>query len=200
MRDIAGSPDANIVLIGMPGVGKSTVGVLLAKALSRDFADTDLYIQSRECRRLQEILDGHGRDVFLILEERYVLTLDMQGYVIATGGSVVYSKHAMEHLAATGVIVHLELPFELLERRLSTICRHAAWLWAPGKRSAPSMTNANPSTSSMPTSPCPAKDWATKTPSLRSSSGCVTGDSPSTGFRRPIPARMPKRIWCRPKI
>lgn len=121
MRDIAGSPDANIVLIGMPGVGKSTVGVLLAKALSRDFADTDLYIQSRECRRLQEILDGHGRDVFLILEERYVLTLDMQGYVIATGGSVVYSKHAMEHLAATGVIVHLELPFELLERRINNL-------------------------------------------------------------------------------
>lgn len=78
MRDIPVSSDHNFVLIGMPGVGKSTVGVLLAKALSRDFTDTDLYIQSRECRRLQEILDGHGRDIFLTLEERYVLTLDFR--------------------------------------------------------------------------------------------------------------------------
>ena len=121
MRDIPVSSDHNLVLIGMPGVGKSTVGVLLAKALSRDFTDTDLYIQSRECRRLQEILDGHGRDIFLTLEERYVLTLDLQGHVIATGGSVVYSAPAMEHLANGGVIVQLDPPFDQLERRINNL-------------------------------------------------------------------------------
>ena len=121
MREGVAHPDNNIVLIGMPGVGKSTIGVLLARTLSRDFTDTDLYIQSRECRRLQEILDGSGRDTFLTLEERYVLTLECRGHVIATGGSVVYSKPAMAHLAGRGVIVHLDLPFELLERRISNL-------------------------------------------------------------------------------
>lgn len=111
----------NIVLIGMPGVGKSTVGVLLAKALSRNFTDTDVFIQSLECRRLQDILDGHGKDTFLALEERYVLTLDLQGHVIATGGSVVYSQPAMEHLRDRGIIVHLDLPFDVLERRINNL-------------------------------------------------------------------------------
>jgi len=121
MRDGETERDNNIVLIGMPGVGKSTVGVLLAKALSRDFTDTDLYIQSRECRRLQDILDGHGRDIFLTLEERYILTLDCRGHVIATGGSVVYSEPAMDHLADAGIIVHLDLPFDQLERRINNL-------------------------------------------------------------------------------
>lgn len=121
MREAATHPDSNIVLIGMPGVGKSTIGVLLAKELSRGFTDTDVFIQSRECRRLQEILDGEGRDTFLTLEERYVLTLDCRGHVIATGGSVVYSADAMEHLAGAGAIVHLDLPFGPLERRISNL-------------------------------------------------------------------------------
>ena len=121
MRELPAGFDLNIVLIGMPGVGKSTVGVLLAKALSRSFFDTDLYIQSYECCRLQEILDERGRAVFLTLEERYVLSLELQGHVIATGGSVVYSTHAMEHLAAGGVVVHLDLPFERLERRINNL-------------------------------------------------------------------------------
>lgn len=115
------NPDSNIVLIGMPGVGKSTVGVLLAKALSRDFTDTDLYIQSRERCCLQDILDGQGRNTFLALEERYVLTLDLRGHVIATGGSVVYSKPAMNHLADKAVIVHLDLPFDMLEHRINNL-------------------------------------------------------------------------------
>jgi len=120
-RNILKNPDSNIVLIGMPGVGKSTVGVLLAKALSRNFTDTDVFIQSLECRRLQDILDGQGRDTFLALEERYILSLNLHGHVIATGGSVVYSKPAMNHLADKGVIVHLDLPFDMLERRINNL-------------------------------------------------------------------------------
>lgn len=121
MQNALKRSDSNIVLIGMPGVGKSTVGVLLAKALSRDFTDTDLYIQSCECRRLQDILDDRGRHTFLSLEERYVLTLDLHGHVVATGGSVIYSKPAMDHLSDGGVIVHLDLPFDVLERRINNL-------------------------------------------------------------------------------
>ena len=111
----------NLVLIGMPGVGKSTVGVLLAKAASRDFLDTDVAIQSREGRVLQEIIDVCGRDAFLALEERHVLAIDVRGHVIATGGSVPYSERAMNHLARGGVIIHLELPPDLIERRLTNL-------------------------------------------------------------------------------
>ena len=113
--------DANIVLIGMPGVGKSTVGVLLAKAASRSFLDTDIYIQAFENRGLQSILDAEGRDAFLRIEERHILSLDGRGQVIATGGSVVYSDAAMAHLKAGGVVVHLDLPCELIEERLRNL-------------------------------------------------------------------------------
>ena len=111
----------NVVLIGMPGVGKSTVGVLLAKATSRDFLDTDVHIQVRQGRRLQEILDADGRAAFMRMEERYLLGLDLRDHVIATGGSVVYSEAAMRHLAARGVIVYLRLALPLLERRISNL-------------------------------------------------------------------------------
>ena len=108
----------NIVLIGMPGVGKSTVGVLLAKALSRDFIDTDVVIQSREGRRLQGILDARGAAGFCEIEERHVLSLRPRAAVIATGGSVVYSDRAMRHLKRAGVIVHLDLDLAGIEARL----------------------------------------------------------------------------------
>ncbi|MDQ1318136.1 MAG: shikimate kinase, partial [Candidatus Poribacteria bacterium] len=78
----------NIVLIGMPGVGKSTIGVILAKVLSRDFLDTDVYIQSEEGRALQEIIDREGLKKFCEIEERYVLSVTKRKSVIATGGSV----------------------------------------------------------------------------------------------------------------
>lgn len=110
--------DSNVVLIGMPGVGKSTVGVLLAKALSREFVDTDVRIQVREGRMLQEIIDSEGLDAFQALEERHVLNLMCQNTVVATGGSVVYSKPAMEHLRAGGFVIHLSLPLGVLEQRL----------------------------------------------------------------------------------
>jgi shikimate kinase len=115
---IALRPESNITLIGMPGVGKSTVGILLAKVTSRDFLDTDVCIQSHEGRQLQEILDADGRESFLRIEENHVLALDVRGHVIATGGSVVYSEAAMRHLRAAGVVVHLDLPCERIEDRI----------------------------------------------------------------------------------
>ncbi len=111
----------NIVLIGMPGVGKSTVGVLLAKAAGMDFLDTDVLIQARQGRSLQEIIDADGLAALCEIEQRHVLSLAASGCVIATGGSVVYSPAAMAHLAAGGAIIHLALELELLERRLSDL-------------------------------------------------------------------------------
>jgi shikimate kinase len=113
--------DKNLVLIGMAGVGKSTVGVLLAKALSRRFVDTDVQIQATEGRRLQDIIDADGTLAFLAIEERAILGLTFKEHVIATGGSVVYSTPAMTHLRSNGVIVHLDLAFDLLERRITNL-------------------------------------------------------------------------------
>ena len=113
--------DKNLVLVGMPGVGKSTVGILLAKALSRRFLDTDVMIQAQEGRRLQEIIDADGIEAFCAIEERHVLSVDCRGWVIATGGSVVYSARAMDHLRASGMVAHLSLPFADLERRVNNL-------------------------------------------------------------------------------
>ena len=115
------SGDKNIVLIGMPGVGKSTVGVLLAKALGRYFLDTDVFIQAIQNRSLQEMIDSEGLAGFCKIEEDYVLCIDLTNAVIATGGSVVYSERAMEHLAAHGVIVHLDLPVDKIEQRIENL-------------------------------------------------------------------------------
>lgn len=111
----------NIVLIGMPGVGKSTVGVLLAKALGRYFVDTDVYMQAIQGRSLQEMIDRNGLTWFLEAEEDYVLCLDETNAVIATGGSVVYSKTAMHYLATRGVVIHLDLPVAQIEERLRNL-------------------------------------------------------------------------------
>ncbi len=111
----------NIILIGMSGAGKSTLGVLLAKALGMDFVDTDILIQQRAGRLLQEIIDQDGVEPFLKLEEAVVSSLDMQGSVIATGGSVVYSEKAMEAIKKSGRAVYLDVPFNELEARLGSI-------------------------------------------------------------------------------
>lgn len=111
----------NIVLIGPPGVGKSTVGVLLAKALSMPFVDTDIVIQAAEGRRLQDILDSEGIDGFRKVEERCLLALSLQNHVIATGGSVVYSSAAMDHLKKSGKIVFLNLPCQTLLQRIENL-------------------------------------------------------------------------------
>jgi shikimate kinase len=113
-----GNSNTNIVLIGMPGAGKSTVGVLLAKALSRDFLDTDVYIQAREGRTLQEIIDQDGLEFFRRIEERHVRSLKCRSSVIATGGSVVYYPAAMAHLRASGLLIHLDLGLPVLRKRL----------------------------------------------------------------------------------
>lgn len=109
----------NIILIGMPGAGKSTVGVLLAKTTFRAFVDTDLVIQAAEGRRLQDIIDRRGMNAFRQLEERYVLALASENAVIATGGSVVYSHAAMQHLHQNATVVFLDVPLNVLEKRLT---------------------------------------------------------------------------------
>ncbi len=115
------SPHKNIVLIGMPGSGKSTVGVLLAKAMGRYFLDTDVYVQVLEARGLQEIIDERGLAEFCTVEEEHILCIDLKNAVIATGGSAVYSEKAMNHLAVGGVIVHLDLDFETIEERVTNL-------------------------------------------------------------------------------
>jgi shikimate kinase len=108
---------SNIVLVGMPGSGKSTVGVILAKLTSRGFIDTDILIQNRAGRSLQCILDSDGYLALRSIEERILCGLECRNHVIATGGSAVYSRAAMEHLRADGAIVFLDVDLAVLESR-----------------------------------------------------------------------------------
>lgn len=111
----------NIVLIGMPGVGKSTIGVIAAKQLGYQFVDADLLIQKQEGRLLHEIISQEGIEGFLEIENRVNASIETEGSVIATGGSVVYGREAMEHLKKIGVVVYLELPYSHLKRRLRNL-------------------------------------------------------------------------------
>ncbi|MGB8225303.1 MAG: shikimate kinase [Sedimentisphaerales bacterium] len=111
----------NIVLIGMPAVGKSTIGVLLAKRLGRYFLDTDVFIQAVSGRGLQEIIDTDGLEKFCELEAEHITCIDRTNCVIATGGSVVYSEVAMNHLKETSEIVYLNLPLEVIKKRLTDL-------------------------------------------------------------------------------
>lgn len=111
----------NIILIGMPGSGKSTCGVVAAKLLLKNFFDTDLLIQNREGQRLQQIIDEKGLDYFARAEEEAVLSLDIAGTVIATGGSVVYSSAAMDHLRRMGKVIYLHLEYETMCRRIQNL-------------------------------------------------------------------------------
>jgi shikimate kinase len=108
----------NIILIGMPGAGKSTIGVLLAKRLGYHFVDTDLLIQAREHNRLQEIISEQGMAAFKHLEEEVMCELATSHTVIATGGSAVYSQKAMQHLRRFGKTVFIDVPLEELQRRI----------------------------------------------------------------------------------
>lgn len=111
----------NIILIGMPGAGKSTVGVILAKVLGLQFVDSDLVIQKAEGKLLKEIIAEVGAEGFIEVENRVNAGLDVTDSVIATGGSVVYGKEAMEHLKAIGTVIYLALPYEEISKRLRDI-------------------------------------------------------------------------------
>ena len=111
----------NIILIGMPGSGKSTSGVILAKAAGMEFVDTDLLIQQKTGKRLQEIINGFGIDSFLKTESNILTDLSCKNSVISTGGSAVCTGKAMRHLKEMGTIVFLDVPVAELKRRISNI-------------------------------------------------------------------------------
>ena len=120
---------SSVVLIGMPGAGKSTVGILLAKEMGLDFVDTDISIQVRESKTLQQITDQSGYLVLRDIEEQVLLAEKIIGKVVSTGGSAVYSEAGMTHLAQDSVVVFLDVPLAALEARISNfssrgIARH----------------------------------------------------------------------------
>ncbi len=122
----------NISLIGMPGVGKSTVGVLLAKALSWNFIDTDVLIQVAEERPLREIIRTEGIERFARIQQRHVVSLDRRQCVIAVGSSTVSGPAAMQRLKSLGTVIHLELPLPALEERFTRLNGYATYM-APGQ-------------------------------------------------------------------
>ena len=111
----------NITLIGMPGSGKSTVGVVLAKMLCMTFIDGDLLIQNKEGKRLSKIIDEIGNDGFLKLENSTLALLKVNNSIIATGGSAIFGKEAMENLKKISTVVYLNVPYESLEKRLKSL-------------------------------------------------------------------------------
>ena len=111
----------NITLIGMPGVGKSTIGVVLAKVLGYEFMDSDLLIQRQEKRRLHQIIEQEGVEGFKAIENRVNASIETENTVIATGGSVVYCEEAMDHLKKIGKVVYLRLSLDSLAKRLGNL-------------------------------------------------------------------------------
>ena len=111
----------NVILIGMPGVGKSTVGVILAKLLGFSFVDTDLIVQKRENRLLKDIISEKGIDGFIETENRILSNFCTENSVIATGGSVVYGKEAMDNLSKESIVIYLKLDYKRLRYRLGNI-------------------------------------------------------------------------------
>ncbi len=109
---------SNIILIGMPGSGKSTIGVLLAKIIGYNFIDSDLLIQAREGKKLYQIINEKGLDAFNQIENEVNASIEAKNTVIATGGSVVYGKEAMEHLKKIGTVVFLDVSLEELHKRI----------------------------------------------------------------------------------
>jgi len=111
----------NVVLIGMPGAGKSTAGVILAKILGYEFVDSDLIIQKEEHKLLKDIIAEKGVEGFIEVENRINSSIDCEHSVIATGGSVIYGEEAMLHLKSIGKVVYLKLSYETIDARLSNI-------------------------------------------------------------------------------
>jgi shikimate kinase len=112
---------SNIVLTGMPGAGKSTAGIILAKTLGMSFIDTDIEIQEREKRLLADIIKQDGIEAFLKIEEDIALSLVYDNAVIATGGSMVYSPRAMAHFKERSTVVYLKLDYDAVEKRIRNI-------------------------------------------------------------------------------
>ena len=133
----------NVVLIGMPGVGKTTVGVLLAERLGFNFLDSDITIQTREKRRLQVIIDTDGLAAFRRIEERAIVSISVDATVIATGGSVVYSTKAVQHLKAGGTICHLDADPQCLQSRIDDLNQRGIAM-APGQSLASLYTERLP--------------------------------------------------------
>ena len=111
----------NVTLIGMPGSGKSTIGVILAKALGYQFLDTDLVIQKQEKRKLSQIIDQEGPERFKEIENKVNASVDVTETVIAPGGSVIYCEEAMKHLRSIGKVVYLKISLESLSKRLGNL-------------------------------------------------------------------------------
>lgn len=122
--------DKNIVLIGMPGAGKSSIGVILAKVLGYRFVDADILIQEREGRLLKDIIKEDGLDGFIQIENDVNASIQTIHTVIATGGSVIYGKEAMEHLSNIGTIVYLKLSYQTIANRLGNISQRGVVLKA----------------------------------------------------------------------
>lgn len=118
----------NIVLIGMPGAGKSTVGVVLAKRLGMSFMDSDLVIQEQEGKTLHKIISEKGTEGFLVIEEEVNASLHPKNTIIATGGSVIYGKKAMEHLRKIATVCYLKLSYESVSDRLGDLTRRGVAL------------------------------------------------------------------------
>lgn len=111
----------NITLVGMPGAGKSTVGVVLAKIAGYHFLDSDLLIQQKTGKLLHELIEIHGREGFLEIEGEVNASIEAKRTVIATGGSVVYEENAMQHLKEISTVVYIYLPYEELRTRLGSL-------------------------------------------------------------------------------
>lgn len=111
----------NIVLIGMPGAGKSTIGVILAKVLGFHFIDSDLLIQEQENCLLKDIIDRDGLEGLIAIENQVNQNISTENSIIATGGSVIYGREAMKHLREIGIVVYIKLSYETIENRLGNI-------------------------------------------------------------------------------
>lgn len=120
--------EANLTLIGMPGAGKSTVGIVLAKMLCKTFIDADIVIQNNEGKRLHKIIEEIGNERFLKLENNTLANLKVHNSIISTGGSAVFGKEAMAHLKKTSTVVYLKVPYDIIEKRLGSLKRRGVIL------------------------------------------------------------------------